>query len=109
MTTVMIRSTDEFREIIWILAELGKRLLQLRDNQLYLTSIPHYLSSGAYKFFIAGPDSASGAIEDATAFGFVTFYRAPMQERIVLAVEAFWFADDQLEAQLHGQRISNLL
>jgi hypothetical protein len=100
MTTVTVRSTDEFRKIGWILAELGQRLSQLRDNQLYLTSIPHYLSSGAYKFFVAGPDSASGAIEDATAIGFVTFYRAPMHEWIFLAVEAFWFADNQLDAQL---------
>lgn len=99
MTTITVRWTDEFREIVRILTELGERLPQLRDNQSYLTSIPHYLSSAAYKFFVAGPDVASGAIENATAFGFVTFYRAPMQERIVLAVEAFWFADDQLDAQ----------
>jgi hypothetical protein len=100
MTSVEVRSTDELDEILWILTELGQRLEQLRDNQLYLTSIPHYLSSGAYKFIIAGPDVASRAPEDATAFGFVTFYRAPMQERIVLAVEAFWFAEDRLDAQL---------
>lgn len=99
MATITVRSTDEFREMVWILAELGERLPQLRDNPSYLTSIPNYLSSGAYKFFVAGPEAASEAIEQATAFGFVTFYRAPMLEQIVLAVEAFWFADDQLDAQ----------
>jgi len=99
MATVTVRSTDDLRELVWIVTELGERLPQLRGNQSYLASIPHYLSSGAYKFFVAGPSSASEAIEDATAFGFVTFYRAPMLERIVLAVEAFWFASDQLDAQ----------
>ena len=98
-TTITVRSTDEFGEILWILTELGERLPQLRNNQSYLTSIPHYLSSGAYKFFVAAPTAATEAIENATAFGFVTFYRLPMGERIALAVEAFWFTDDQLDAQ----------
>ena len=95
----MLRITDEFHEIIGILTELGRRLPQLRENPLYAASIPHYLSSGAYKFVIEGPDGADATIENASAFGFVTFYRAPMMERIALAVEAFWFASDDLEAQ----------
>jgi hypothetical protein len=102
---VEVRSTDEFNEIVWILSQLGERLPQLRNNNLYLASIPNYLSSGAYKFFVAGPDGAAGSLEDSAAFGFVTFYRAPMMERIVLAVEAFWFADDQLDAQLPVWRV----
>ena len=77
----MIRFTDEFPEILRILTELGHRLPQLRDNPLYTESIPHYLSSGAYKFVVEGP-AAGATIEDATAFGFVSFYRAPMMERI---------------------------
>jgi hypothetical protein len=100
MATNTVRSTDDQREIVWILVQLGQRLPQLRDNPLYFASIPHYLSIGAYKFFVGSPGAVPGEIEDATAFGFVTFYRSPMQERIVLAVEAFWFADHELAAQL---------
>lgn len=100
MANMEVRSTDEFSEIVWILSQLGERLPQLRNNNLYLASIPIYVSSGAYKFLVAGPDGAAGSPEDWTAFGFVTFYRAPMMERIVLAVEAFWFAEDQLDVQL---------
>ncbi len=105
MAIEVVRTSDEFSEILWILAELGQRLPQLRDNPIYLTSIPHYLSSGAYKFITAGPRTTSGRLESQTAFGFVTFYRSPMHNKIVhngivLAVEAFWFKDDNLDRQL---------
>ena len=95
----VIRTTDDFGEMLAILTELGQRLPQLRDNPLYEASIPLYLSSGAYKFLTAGP--AGGRLEEQRAFGLVTFYPAPLLDnRIVLAVEALWFEDDDLKAQL---------
>ena len=103
----IFRTIDEFSEILSILTELGQRLPQLRDNPIYAASIPHYLSIAAYKFITAGPRTTSGGLECQTAFGFVTFYRAPMSnwtrlgsKGIVLAVEAFWFKDDNVDSQL---------
>jgi hypothetical protein len=99
MTKEVIQTSDEFGLIFSILTELGQRLPQLTGNPLYESSIPHYLSSGAYKFITAGP--ASGGLEEQRAFGFVTFYPAPLLKNgIVLAVEAFWFEDDDLDSQL---------
>jgi hypothetical protein len=95
-----IRTIDEFSEILSILMELGQRLPQLCDNPIYAASIPHYLSSAAYKFITAGPRTTSGGLESQTAFGFVTFCRSPMSNGIVPAVEAFWFKDDDLDSQL---------
>jgi hypothetical protein len=74
-----IRSTD-FAEFVWIAAELAKRLPQLSKNKLYLASIPHYLSAGAYKFRVAAP-TATSKLEDADAFGFVTFYGASATDK----------------------------
>lgn len=97
----VIRSTDKFGEILTILTELGQRLPPLRDNPLFLASLPHYMSSAAYKFITVGPKTTDGGLENQTAFGFVTFYRAPMSNNgLVLAVEAFWFEDDNLDSQL---------
>ncbi len=100
MKIAEIRSTDDFGEMLGIATKLEQRLPQLRGNPIYLASIPHYLSSGAYKFITVGPRPALGGLESQTAFGFVTFYRAPMSNGIVLAVEAFWFEDESIETQL---------
>jgi hypothetical protein len=86
--------------MFWIATELGRRLPRLRDDPLYEASIPYYISNVAYKFIIATARTSSTPLEDAAAFGFVTFYRAPMSNGKVLAVEAFWFKDESVDAQL---------
>jgi len=96
----VLRFAEQFHEIFWILTQLGERLPRLRDDPLYHASIPHFLSSGAYKFLVDEPHGSRASMDTATAFGFVTFYKAPMMERLVLAVEALWFARDDLEAQM---------
>ncbi|WP_411728721.1 hypothetical protein [Methyloglobulus sp.] len=50
MDIEVVRTCDEFSQELWILKELGQCLQQLRDNPIYLTSIPHYLLNAAYKF-----------------------------------------------------------
>jgi len=72
----------------------------LRDDPLYRESIPYYLSKGPYKFIIATACTSSTPLEDAVAFGFVTFYGVPLSNGNVLAVEAFWFKEDSVDAQL---------
>jgi len=100
MAIEVVRTSAEFNEKLSILTELGQRLPQLRDNPIYGASITHYSSSAAYKFITAGPHATSGGLESQIAFGFVTFYQSPMSNGMVLAVEAFWFKDDNLDAQL---------
>ena len=98
MTNSVLRFSDDFADLVWVLTELDKRLPQLKTNPLYLVSIPQFLTSAAHKCIIAGPTET--ALEDATAFGVVRFFEAPMLERLVMAVEAMWFADDRLDAQV---------
>src|SRR5829696_3663780 len=96
-----IRSTNDFFERLWIAAELGQRLPQLRDDSLYHQSILHFCRNEAYKFIIADYGTSSASLEDADAFGFVTFYPLPMSgDGHILAVEAFWFKSNSLDAQL---------
>src|SRR5215813_6227760 len=98
MPGTILRFSDEFADFVWVLSELGNRLPQLQNNGLYLASIPEILTSAAHKYIVAGPTET--ALEEATAFGIVRFFQAPMEERHVLAVEAMWFAADQLDLQL---------
>jgi len=91
-----IRSTENPMEMLRIAIELQVRLPQLRDDELFTASIPQFISLGGYKFVIAEDDQP----DEPCAFGLLTFHKAPMIESIVLAVEAMWFRDEQLEDQL---------
>ncbi len=86
-----IRATDDPGEMIWIAMELSNRLPQLKHNELFAASIPQFLSLAGYKFMIAEDDR----FDQRSAFGLLTFYKAPMIESIFLAVEAMWFRDDE--------------
>src|SRR5438309_10261154 len=91
-----ILATDNPVGMIRIAMELRDRLPQLREDELFAASIPKFLSLAGYKFVIAEDDHS----HEPCAFGLLTFYKAPMIESIVLAVEAMWFRDENLADQL---------
>jgi hypothetical protein len=82
--------------MIRIAMQLRDRLPQSRGNELFAASIPQFVSMAGYKFVIAEDDRSP----EPCAFGLLTFYKAPMIESMVLAVEAMWFRDEELEDQL---------
>src|SRR6266849_8367706 len=94
-----LRETSNPAEMLSIAWQLKERLPQLRDNEIFLSSIPHFLQSPAYKFFVV-EDELSEEFSEPSAFGLLTFYKNPMDDRVILAVEALWFTDEQLEKQL---------
>ena len=93
------RETSNPIEMSTIAWQLKERLPQLRENEMFLSSIPYFLQSETYKFFIVEDDSPD-EFSERYALGLLTYYDTPMDDRVVLAVEALWFADDQLENQL---------
>ena len=60
------------------------------------TILPRALSDASYKFF-AAEDEAGGPL---IAAGLMTFFRQPMADINILAVEALWFEGDNLSSQL---------
>jgi hypothetical protein len=96
---MQLRETSNPAEMLSIAWQLKERLPQLRDNEIFLYSIPYFLQSPAHKFFVV-EDELSERISERSAFGLLTFYKNPMDDRVMLAVEALWFADEQLENQL---------
>jgi len=94
-----LRETADPTEMLSIAWQLREHLPQLRDNEMFLHSIPHFLQSEVYKFFVV-EDDPSDDFSEPYAFGLLRFYQEPMAVRVVLAVEALWFADEQLENQL---------
>ena len=93
------RETANPVEMLSIAWQLRERLPQLSENEMFFSSIPYFLQSEASKFFVVEDDSPD-EFSEPYALGLLTFYKTPIDDRVVLAVEALWFADEQLENQL---------
>jgi hypothetical protein len=94
---MIIRSTNDPTERLAIAIALSGLVPSLKDPA-FVQSIPMMASSEAYNFWVA-TDDVDDEWGKAKAFGILSFCEEPMAERFVLVVDAFWFAQADVEKQ----------
>jgi hypothetical protein len=94
---MIIRPTTDPAERLGIAIALSKLIPSLADPS-FIQSIPLMVNSEAYNFWIA-TDDAEDEWTKASAFGILSFCEEPMAERLVLVVDAFWFAQAEVARQ----------
>ncbi len=93
---LQVRISDEPEDVLRVISALAEHLNELPCGPGLAQNLKRIVTDGSYRLVI-GDDGRGGPLSVA---GVITFFLQPMAETNVLAVEAMWFRDDELEAQL---------
>lgn len=93
---IRARITDEAADVAQACATITEHIQDLPCGPRLLENLARFVQDGSYRFVMAD-DERGGSL---AAAGVVTFFLQPMTDERLLAVEALWFRDDVLAAQL---------
>jgi hypothetical protein len=91
-----VRISDEPASAVKVFSALAEHIHELPCGQWFEESLQRIMLDRTYRF-VTAEDEPGGPL---AAAGVITFFLQPMADTHVLAVEALWFRDDDLGAQL---------
>ena len=103
---VELREATNSQEKHRICDSLARNHAVLQDQELFGRSIPHFLASSDYRFFIAADTTQASERWPPYGYGLVKKYRDNFNEMDLLGLEAACFAD--LDSRLHVQIVFDL-
>ena len=95
------RISDDVSDVLKVISTLTDHLGELPCGQRLAENLNRIVMDGSYRLLLADEEQGSPAF----AAGILTFFKQPMAERHLLAVEALWFRDDHLAGQLDIWRL----